>query len=269
MLTPMEIHNHEFKKGFRGYNENEVDDFLDQIVNDYEKALRENDQLKNQLELNEKELRHHKEMEGSLQETIAIAKRTSEDVIATAQRTAEEIVNNAKKSAKEMRDNALRDTQSIYDNTMKEAQNIRDKAKLDARQGLDETARKLHVMVDEYEKIVREKNSFLLKIRTALESELAVTVQLLSTLPNIDELAHLKNLLSNIETENELYSKEVVAALKESADKKNANDENKKALIEKVTKVVANAEPIEESEDIDEEDSADIEKTATYKPVKK
>ena len=33
MITPMDIENKEFKKGFRGYNEEEVDEFLD-IVND-------------------------------------------------------------------------------------------------------------------------------------------------------------------------------------------------------------------------------------------
>ena len=271
MLTPMEIHNHEFKKGFRGYNENEVDDFLDQIVNDYEKVLRENDQLKNQLSLSEKELRHHKEMENSLQETIAIARKTSEEVISTAQKTADEIVFNAKKSAKDMRDSALRDTQSIYDNTMKEAQNIRDKAKLDARQGLDETARKLHMIVDEYEKIVREKSSFLMKIRTTLETELGLTAQLLSAIPNVDELAHLKTVLSKIEAENEMYSTEVANAISENANAdKNKSDKptetDKKTLLEKVTKVVEHAEPVEKE---DKKDSADLDKTATYAPVKK
>ena len=267
MLTPMEIHNHEFKKGFRGYNENEVDDFLDQIVNDYEKVLRENDQLKNQLSLSEKELNHHKEMENSLQETIAIARKTSEEVISTAQKTADEIVFNAKKTAKDMRDSALRDTQSIYDNTMKEAQNIRDKAKLDARQGLDETARKLHVILDQYEKIVREKNSFLMKVRTTLETELGLTAQLLSAIPNVDELAHLKTVLSKIEAENEMYSAEVATALSENAEntKPKSDEDDKKTLIEKVTKVVEHAEPIEK----DEKNSVDLDKTATYAPVKK
>ena len=42
----MDIHNKEFKRSFRGYNEDEIDDFLDQVVNDYEKLYRENKQLK-------------------------------------------------------------------------------------------------------------------------------------------------------------------------------------------------------------------------------
>ena len=35
LLTPLDIHNKEFKRSFRGYNEDEIDDFLDQVVNDY------------------------------------------------------------------------------------------------------------------------------------------------------------------------------------------------------------------------------------------
>ena len=58
LLTPMDIHDHQFKKAFRGYSENEVDDFLDRVVEDFEKLLRDNERLKNQIYANEKELEH-------------------------------------------------------------------------------------------------------------------------------------------------------------------------------------------------------------------
>ena len=50
MLTPIDIQNKQFKRGFRGYNEDDVNDFLDQIINDYEKLTRENTHLKHELE---------------------------------------------------------------------------------------------------------------------------------------------------------------------------------------------------------------------------
>ena len=40
MLTPLDIHNKEFKRGFRGYNEEEVDEFLDRVIKDYEQLYR-------------------------------------------------------------------------------------------------------------------------------------------------------------------------------------------------------------------------------------
>ncbi|GAA3323178.1 hypothetical protein GCM10020331_046000 [Ectobacillus funiculus] len=41
-LTPLDIHNKEFGRGFRGYDEDEVNEFfLDQVIKDYELVLRE------------------------------------------------------------------------------------------------------------------------------------------------------------------------------------------------------------------------------------
>lgn len=45
-LTPLDIHNKEFSKGFRGYDEDEVNEFLDQIIKDYEILIREKKSLK-------------------------------------------------------------------------------------------------------------------------------------------------------------------------------------------------------------------------------
>ena len=64
MLTPIDIHNKEFKRSFRGYNEDEIDDFLDQVVNDYEMLYRENRQLKDRLALSEKELDQYHQLGG-------------------------------------------------------------------------------------------------------------------------------------------------------------------------------------------------------------
>ena len=44
-LSPLDIHNKEFARGFRGYAEDEVNEFLDQIMRDYEIILREKKEL--------------------------------------------------------------------------------------------------------------------------------------------------------------------------------------------------------------------------------
>ena len=45
-LTPMDINNKEFKKGLRGYHADEVDEFLDEVVDNYEELYKENANLK-------------------------------------------------------------------------------------------------------------------------------------------------------------------------------------------------------------------------------
>ena len=41
MLTPSDIENVKFRKSFNGYNVHDVDNFLDQIIKDYEKLYKE------------------------------------------------------------------------------------------------------------------------------------------------------------------------------------------------------------------------------------
>jgi len=50
MLTPLDIHNKEFKRSFRGYNEEDVDEFLDRVIKDYELLYRENIELKENMD---------------------------------------------------------------------------------------------------------------------------------------------------------------------------------------------------------------------------
>ena len=48
MLTPTDIFEKEFKRSLRGYNEDEVNEFLDQIIQDYSRLLEENKNLRSE-----------------------------------------------------------------------------------------------------------------------------------------------------------------------------------------------------------------------------
>ena len=161
MLTPMDIHNKDFKRSFRGYNEEEIDDFLDQVVNDYEKLFRDNDRLKEELERAHKENEQYRHLEKNLKDTLLVA-----------QKTAEEVTSNARKNAEEMREN-----------TAKECQNLRMEAEMNARKQMEDAKAKVRDIVTEYDRLVREKNQFLRKIKVTMESELAIITESLSKLP--------------------------------------------------------------------------------------
>lgn len=95
-VTPMDIHNQEFKKrGLSGYDRREVDTFLDQIVDDYGDTLDQNVDLKN-------EVIHLRNEVSSLQSQVTKYQQTEEiarDKIVDAQNKAQEIINNAKEEA--------------------------------------------------------------------------------------------------------------------------------------------------------------------------
>lgn len=92
VLTPLDVHNKEFRKGFRGYSEEEVDEFLDQVVRDYEEMLKEIDRLKNELGQVEEKVGQYRRLEETLNQTLVVAQATAEEVKANARKEADLIV---------------------------------------------------------------------------------------------------------------------------------------------------------------------------------
>ena len=45
MITPMDIHNKTFSRGLRGYSQEEVDAFLQELASDYERIYREHREM--------------------------------------------------------------------------------------------------------------------------------------------------------------------------------------------------------------------------------
>jgi cell division initiation protein len=98
-LTPLDIHNKEFSKGFRGYDEDEVNEFLDQVIKDYEIVLREKKELEERLNEMTDRMGHFNSMEETLNKSILIAQEVAEDVKRNAQKEAKLIMKEAEKNA--------------------------------------------------------------------------------------------------------------------------------------------------------------------------
>ena len=99
MLKPMDIHNKEFKKAMRGYDAEEVDEFLDEIIVDFEKLQRELDVLKTQLSNYSENMNSYREKEISLNNTLVSAQRFADQLIKDAEAKAASIVAEAEAEA--------------------------------------------------------------------------------------------------------------------------------------------------------------------------
>lgn len=95
MLTPIDIDNEQFKKQLNGYNVDEVDDFLSRISDDYETLMLRNKELEDKLREMEMILAQYKTAESSLQDTLLIAKKTTDTMIMQAEQEAKAIVDEA------------------------------------------------------------------------------------------------------------------------------------------------------------------------------
>ena len=117
MLKPMDIHNKEFKRVMRGYDVEEVDEFLDEIIVDFEKMQRELDVLKTQISNYSENMNNYREKELSLNNVMLSAQRFADQLTVDAERKAAEIIATAQGKSREMRKAA----QDFVDDIMRRA----------------------------------------------------------------------------------------------------------------------------------------------------
>lgn len=112
MITPIDIQTKEFSKSVRGYSQEEVDQFLDEIMADYEKLLAENEELKKQVDSAYEKVDNYKGTEGAVLQTLEAAKALMNDISASAEKRAEILLKNAQLDAdlkqKQARENVER-----------------------------------------------------------------------------------------------------------------------------------------------------------------
>ncbi|MDW7738721.1 MAG: DivIVA domain-containing protein [Bacillota bacterium] len=139
-ITPLDIQNKEFERSFRGYDIEDVDEFLDRIAKDLEQLMRENQDLKDQLaQLTEKN-KNYQKMESTMHTAIVVAQETAEEVKQNAKREAELIKREAEREAKNL---------------------------------VEEARSRSSRILDEQEELFRKAQVFKLKFRSFIEAQLA------------------------------------------------------------------------------------------------
>jgi len=156
-LSPLEIRKQEFKKAMRGYDPVEVDTFMEKLADDYENLLQENSTLSKKIITVEAELKHFKEVEKTLKETLYNVQETS---------------------------------QLSKQNSEKEANLLLKEAQLSATQMIDKSRQDVHSMREEVNSLRQQKESFIARLRHLLTSQ----IELLEVLDMDDKsIAEIKD----------------------------------------------------------------------------
>lgn len=102
VLSPLDIHNKEFSTKLRGYNIDEVNDFLEQIIKDYQITLDSNKSLTEQLDASNEKLKYFNDLKDSLNQSIIVAQEAADKVRANSQKEADIINREAQKQANDV-----------------------------------------------------------------------------------------------------------------------------------------------------------------------
>ena len=138
-LTPLDIQNKSFPVKMRGYEKDEVDDFLDLIVRDYEDAVQKNRELEKALKHAEEKLEYFNELKDALNQSIIVAQDTADKVKTSASKESEVIVTSAQNKADEMVAKAEKRAHQLMTAAEEKAKEILTEATNNARQLAVET----------------------------------------------------------------------------------------------------------------------------------
>ncbi|MCT3399010.1 DivIVA domain-containing protein [Lentilactobacillus hilgardii] len=152
VLSPQDIHNKEFSTKLRGYNIDEVNDFLDQIIKDYQIILEENKDLRSQLSESKDKLSYFNDLKDSLNQSILVAQEAADKVKSNSKREAEITNREAQKKADDIVKTADEKSTQILEEASKRA-------------------KKLAIETDDLKKNTRV---FRQRLEVMLESQLAV-----------------------------------------------------------------------------------------------
>jgi len=146
MITPLDIQNMDFSRVMRGYKEEEVDEFLDELTKDMDALISQRDALLEEkaaleakLAETEGKLQGYKSQEGAILGTLEAAKALMGDISASSEKRAQILIKNAEL----------------------DAQNIRRQAE-----------ESLGVIKDEETRLIQRVSNFKSRYKSLLESEL-------------------------------------------------------------------------------------------------
>ena len=114
-ITPLDIQQKQFPVKFRGFEEEEVDSFLELIREEMEELLRENASMREESKRLEKQLKEYKNIESTLKDTLIATQQMVEDYKNTAKKDAELIIKEAELKAEEIIKNAQEKVIKIHE----------------------------------------------------------------------------------------------------------------------------------------------------------
>ena len=99
MIRPIDIQEKEFTRAVRGYKEDEVNEFLDEITIDMERLIDELRQTREENSRLVEELERYRSSQGTVLETLEAAKALMSDISVSAEKRADILLKNAELDA--------------------------------------------------------------------------------------------------------------------------------------------------------------------------
>ena len=173
-LSPLDIRNKTFSTKMRGFAQEEVDDFLDQVINDYEEILRQNRDLEKNVKHLEEKLRYFNELKEALNQSIIVAQETADKVKDSAQKEADVIIADAKTESSELLAKANQEASEMIADAKERSTNMVKEATERANFLITDATAKANSLANETDDLKKKTRSFHQRLTLLLESQLEI-----------------------------------------------------------------------------------------------
>lgn len=150
MLSPLEIRKKEFRKGFRGYDERQVDNFVEQVANTLDDLLREKDLLERKLHQSEERQQKYQELEEALKSTIVMAQKNAQD----------------------LKENTDKEIRVMMQDAQQRAEIILQQAEEEAKKKITNAEERVKEILEAHRQLQKQAQVFRTQFRTFLETQL-------------------------------------------------------------------------------------------------
>ena len=160
-ITPLEIRQKTFEKGFRGYDKDEVNAYLTSLSKELERMIDDHKELKIKYEGAQEEVKKLREVESSLYKTLKTAEDTGANVIEQANKSAELHLKEAQMKA-----------EAVLNDTKEKARAMIEKAESEASQVVDEMMEEMKALEATYKEIELVKDRLVTDLKTLAQDSL-------------------------------------------------------------------------------------------------
>jgi cell division initiation protein len=98
-IRPIDVRRKEFKNSFRGYDANQVDDFLDAVADEFERTYTDNSRMREEISSLRERLQQFEELEGSIRAALVHAEEAANDLRRSATQESEDLRLSANREA--------------------------------------------------------------------------------------------------------------------------------------------------------------------------
>lgn len=153
-ITPLEIRQKTFEKGFRGYEKDEVSAYLQSLSQEWERLMDENKEYNMKIDSLQKEVDKLREVENSLFKTLKTAEDTGTNLVEQAKKTAE----------LHMRETEI-NAEGMLSDAKNKARDLIDESEIHAKQTIDEMEAQLKNLMHSYKTLENFRDDLIADIK--------------------------------------------------------------------------------------------------------